>query len=136
MPRQKRARSAPEEEDDQIEREIASDDDEALMDDDEEAGTDDEEVEEFEECEEMDEDEDIDQCADGHEDDDEISALRPFWPSEEDVDELQLMVARLRMEKQALLQSKRASAFRGDRREQRPNQTPTQAQTAELQPGA
>ena len=112
-----------------MEREIASEDDEALMDDDEEAGTDDEEVEEFEECEEMDEDEDedIDQFADGDEDDDddddehdddedEISALRPFWPSEEDVDELQLMVARLRMEKQALLQSKRASAFRGDRR--------------------
>ena len=42
------------------------------------------------------------------------------------------MVARLRMEKQALLQSKRASAFRGDRREQRPNQTPAQAQKAEL----
>ena len=36
------------------------------------------------------------------------------------------------MEKQALLQSKRASAFRGDRREQRPNQNPTQAQKAEL----
>ena len=42
------------------------------------------------------------------------------------------MVARLRKEKQALLQSKRASAFRGDHREQRPNQTPAQAQTAEL----
>ena len=67
-----------------------------------------------------------------NEDEDEISALRPFWPSEEDVDELQLMVARLRMEKQALLQSKRASAFRGDRREPRPDQTPAQAQTAEL----
>ncbi len=41
MPRQKRGRSAPEEDDDPIEREIASDDvdDEALMDDDEEAGT-------------------------------------------------------------------------------------------------
>ena len=93
----------------------------------------------------MDEDEndDIDQCANGDEDEDEDddeyddeeeerSALRPFWPSEEDVDELQLMVARLRMEKQALLQSKRASAFRGDRREQRSNQTPSQAQKAEL----
>ena len=60
------------------------------------------------------------------------SLLRPFWPTEEDVDELQLMVARLRMEKQALLQSKRASAFRGDRRAQRPDQTPAQAQKAEL----
>ena len=42
------------------------------------------------------------------------------------------MVARLRREKQALLQSERASAFRGDRWEQRPNQNPTQAQKAEL----
>ena len=67
-----------------------------------------------------------------NEDEDEISALRPFWPTEEDVDELQLMVARLRMQKQALLQSKRASAFRGDRREQRSNQNPSQAQKAEL----
>ena len=146
MPRQNRGRSAPEDEDDAMEPEIASDDDDAPTDDDdEEARTDDEEDDEFEECEEMDEDEgdEIDQCADGdddegddddeHDDDeDEISALRPFWPTEEDVDELQLMVARLRMEKQALLQSKRASAFRGDRWEQRPNQNPTQAQKAEL----
>ena len=146
MPRSKRGRSAPDYDSDHEDHLAASDDDDALMDDDdEEALTDDEEEEVFEECEEMDEDEDddIDRCADGGEDEhdggdddeeeeDEISALRPFWPTEEDVDELQLMVARLRMEKQALLQSKRASAFRGDHREQRPNQTPAQAQTAEL----
>ena len=146
MPRSKRGRSAPDYDSDHEDHLAASDDDDALMDDDhEEALTDDEEEEVFEECEEMDEDEDddIDQCSDGGEDEhdggddddeeeDEISALRPFWPTEEDVDELQLMVARLRKEKQALLQSKRASAFRGDRREQRPNQNPTQAQKAEL----
>ena len=133
MPRSKRGRSAPDYDSDHEDHLAASDDDDALMDDDdEEALTDDEEEEVFEECEEMDEDEDddIDQCADGDEDEhdddvehdddeDETSALRPFWPTEEDVDELQLMVARLRMEKQALLQAKRASAFRGDDRRER-----------------